>query len=86
MNRLAWLIAAVIFFFVSSPNLLAAEAPPWGDLSAWVGKYPTNEEAGHIKHLWEEPAVRKSLSTLSESDRSQAARFDFRCRETDREN
>src|SRR4051812_36056507 len=62
MKRLAYLIAGIIVLY--SPRSLAAEPPLWGDLSSWVGKYPTNKEAGHIKRLWEEPAVRKSLGML----------------------
>jgi hypothetical protein len=64
MNRRASLTAGVGFFIFFSFHLHAAEVSPWGRLGAWIGKYPTHEEAGHIRHLWQEPAVRKSLSTL----------------------
>jgi hypothetical protein len=64
MDRLGSLIAAVLFFFTFSPHLLAANTPPWGDLSAWVGKYPTEQESGQTKRLLGLPAVRTELRAL----------------------
>jgi hypothetical protein len=63
MNFLRPVIAALVILFVY-PAPSPAGRPPWGDLSSWVGEYPTKQESGHVKHLWREPAVRQSLSSL----------------------
>jgi hypothetical protein len=63
MNSLRPVIAAVVILFVCCALSLATQ-PPWGDLSSWVGKYPTMRESGRVRHLWREPAVRQSLSSL----------------------
>jgi hypothetical protein len=63
MNYLNSVWGAIILFLVHPACSLAVESP-WGDLSSWVGKYPTIDEAGHKRRLWEQPAVRSSLQTL----------------------
>jgi hypothetical protein len=44
--------------------LTAATPAPWGDLSNWVGKYPTDQDAKPVRHLLQMPAVRAELSRI----------------------
>lgn len=63
MNRLSAVTGSVIICCVL-PAFSHAAGPPWYDLRFWVGRYPTIQEAGHTRRLWEQPVVQTSLRTL----------------------
>src|SRR5271167_371610 len=46
----------------------AADRAVWGDLSSWIGRYPTDREGKSTRHLLEEPEIRKTLQGTLPSD------------------
>jgi hypothetical protein len=41
-----------------------AQTPPWGDLSSWVGQYPTTRTGGKVNRLLEQSAIRSELRKI----------------------
>lgn len=70
MDRSFLLFSFLVYVLISGygPSY-AADPTFWGDLSSWIGRYPTDQEGKSTRHLLEQPEIRKTLQSIVPSDR-----------------